>query len=600
MKNLFLILVLVTLSFFNANRVMSDTTYVSGSIVSQNWNTAGSPYVVTGNIEIAGLSIDPGVTVLFGGNFEFLVQGVIEAIGDSLQPILFTTKAGVTSWKGIRFQNSNPGSFMKWCIVEKANSSGIRIVESLPNLTKCTFRYNSADPYGGGMSISNNTVVGNLIVTFCKFENNLASSTTYEAAGGGVIVFYGNVTFLNCKFIRNRALSNRHGSYGSVVAYGGGVALINGNTMFQYCDIDSNKVSATNSSITAARAVARGGGLYTRAGITTVKNSIVVYDTVVASADDGATMEGDGMYFEGSGQTFIENSSIAWNKNHGLFRNSSTVQVINSIIYFNVTEISGSPNVTYSCVQDGYPGITNIDVNPIFDSNFKILPGSLCIDAGSDSIVYNDGCRPPALGGVRNDMGAHGGPGACGWLYKTIRVRLSALMEGLYNPVSNMMSRSQVQRLFLRNAAPPYNLIDAAAGTIGTNGVSTDFIFNLAPTGTYYLATKNFNCIETWSKSGGEPLVRNNTVYNYDFTSAASKAYGNNMTLKGSKYCIYSGDADQGGSVDATDLAEVDNDVYAGVYTYKGTDINGDFFVDVSDLLVVDNNATNFVERIRP
>ena len=35
--------------------------------------------------------------------------------------------------------------------------------------------------------------------------------------------------------------------------------------------------------------------------------------------------------------------------------------------------------------------------------------------AGDSNTVYNDTCFPPSLGTARNDMGAFGGLGACGW-----------------------------------------------------------------------------------------------------------------------------------------------------------------------------------------
>ncbi len=65
----------------------------------------------------------------------------------------------------------------------------------------------------------------------------------------------------------------------------------------------------------------------------------------------------------------------------------------------------------------GLVGVGNINVNPIFLSttNLMIVPGSRCIDAGNPVAAYNDTCFPPSLGTARNDIGAHGGPGACGW-----------------------------------------------------------------------------------------------------------------------------------------------------------------------------------------
>src|SRR5690606_27526432 len=44
-----------------------------------------------------------------------------------------------------------------------------------------------------------------------------------------------------------------------------------------------------------------------------------------------------------------------------------------------------------------------------------ILEFSPCIDAGDPDPIYNDSaaCSRPPYGTERNDIGAHGGPGAC-------------------------------------------------------------------------------------------------------------------------------------------------------------------------------------------
>ena len=79
------------------------------------------------------------------------------------------------------------------------------------------------------------------------------------------------------------------------------------------------------------------------------------------------------------------------------------------------------------------------------------------------------------------------------------------------------------------------------------------------------------------------------SIYNYDFTTSYSQAYGSNQILKGSKYCIYSGDVNQDGAIDLTDMSVIDND--AAVYTpgYNVTDLNGDNIVDLSDMEIANN-----------
>src|SRR5207244_3256524 len=107
------------------------------------------------------------------------------------------------------------------------------------------------------------------------------------------------------------------------------------------------------------------------------------------------------------------------------------------------------------------------------------------------------------------------------------------------------------------------------------------------------------NSIQTWSKSGGQNLAVG-TLNIYDFTIAQNQAYGNNLVLKGTRYCIYSGDVNQDEVVDGSDLANIDNDASNFTKGYVATDVNGDQLVDGSDLSLTDNNASNFVSAIRP
>ena len=90
---------------------------------------------------------------------------------------------------------------------------------------------------------------------------------------------------------------------------------------------------------------------------------------------------------------------------------------MNSILWANAPDqINGPLTVSYSDVQGGMTGIGNISGNPVFLSStvdLMIVPGSPCIDAGTTNAPGNsDRHFPPCLGSAKNDMGAHGGPGA--------------------------------------------------------------------------------------------------------------------------------------------------------------------------------------------
>ena len=176
-------------------------------------------------------------------------------------------------------------------------------------------------------------------------------------------------------------------------------------------------------------------------------------------------------------------------------------------------------------------------------------------------------------------------------------LNLKLLIEGFYNPAGNVMVRDTA-KIFLRNVFSPYQKIDSSAVYLNSDGAGS-FVFPLATNGvSYYLQTKHRNSIETWSKSGGETF--SNSVLNYDFTTSANKAYGSNQILLGSKYCIRSGDINQDGTVDASDLSNVDNDAYNSLSGYVRTDVTGDNFVDAGDVSIVDNNAFNSVSSVTP
>jgi len=181
-----------------------------------------------------------------------------------------------------------------------------------------------------------------------------------------------------------------------------------------------------------------------------------------------------------------------------------------------------------------------------------------------------------------------------------INVNLKVIVEGLYNPLLNQLNRRDTVTLYLRDGTSPYRMRDSARAVIDSISFSGLYTFFETPSGTYYLVVRHFNSIETWSKSGGELLEADSSIYNYDFTTTISQAYGNNLNLIGGKYCVYSADVNQDGIVDGSDGALVDNDAFNFVTGYVVTDLNGDGIVDGSDYLITDNNSAAFIGVIRP
>jgi len=171
--------------------------------------------------------------------------------------------------------------------------------------------------------------------------------------------------------------------------------------------------------------------------------------------------------------------------------------------------------------------------------------------------------------------------------------------EGFYNTSTGKLNIRDTVTVFLRGVSSPYPIVDSAKTVIDSVTLSGNVTFNSATTGSYYLMIRHRNALETWSKSGGESYTRG-AAFSYDFTSAQSQAYGSNMILKGSKYCLYSGDINHDYIIDLTDIIAAFNDASAFVLGYVNTDLTGDGTVDISDIIIAFNNANTFVVRQAP
>jgi len=86
------------------------TTAVAGGTISgQRWTLARSPYCVEGDLLINNLTIDPGVTVAFTGNFKLEVAGILTAVGTStvMDPKCWTEKwPSLRWWAALRMKES--------------------------------------------------------------------------------------------------------------------------------------------------------------------------------------------------------------------------------------------------------------------------------------------------------------------------------------------------------------------------------------------------------------------------------------------------------------------------------------------------------------
>ncbi|MEP7145537.1 MAG: hypothetical protein ABI792_00870 [bacterium] len=173
-------------------------------------------------------------------------------------------------------------------------------------------------------------------------------------------------------------------------------------------------------------------------------------------------------------------------------------------------------------------------------------------------------------------------------------LNLSALIEGFYN--GSTMVKDTV-RVYLRNATTPFAVVDSAVSVLDSLGKGYFRFLNAASGVNYYLEATHRNSINTWSAM---PVTFTGNELAYDFTAAASAAFGDNLKLKGSEWTIFSGDITRDGAVNLSDITAVVNAAASFSTGYIITDVTGDNVANLSDITIVFNNASLFVSEKRP
>lgn len=357
-------------------------TLVPGGPVSGVWTKAGSPYTVTGDIEVpAGqtLSIEPGVTVTFAGHFGLTVgrDATLHAVGVEHDPILFTAIDTVDGWFGIRFVHAGDDDVLLHCHFQYANK-----------------------PFAAASDMAD--LVGGAVLC-CKAHSLINGSAMPGPAS--------SPTIDHCVFSDNHAES------------GGAIACV-----------DDSQATITNNTIVENTADWDGGGICLSGADPVITNNVIA---------ENSAYSGGGIC-NGSSNPLVANNTIVRNRPSGLhlwtglaFRLSSSrgqACIVNNIIWENeiyceenVLRGPVSYDIRFNDIQGSWDGEGNIEVDPLFvdsargDFHLKSAAGrwdtqagqwvfddvtSPCIDAADPS---SGTAEEPAPHGGRINMGAYGG-----------------------------------------------------------------------------------------------------------------------------------------------------------------------------------------------
>ena len=252
MRSTIIITLLILIAY---SPTIADTPIPGGSINGATWTVEGSPYIVNGNVKIEDLIIEPGVEVLFTGNFLFEVVGILVAEGFYNDSIFFKPKPEyMDGWAGIEFRSGAEECRLAYCRIEGSREKGVYIDSSTPSILNCRISDNDNDgiyikntslqlkhcilSYNGddGISLEAST----LVAVNCIFTNNVKNGIRSTKSED-------NITAVNSVIAHNqdKGIDCRDGdlTLTNCIVYHNSTQIRsdNQNTLVSYSDIEGNE-----------------------------------------------------------------------------------------------------------------------------------------------------------------------------------------------------------------------------------------------------------------------------------------------------------------------------------------------------------------------
>ena len=262
---------------------------------------------------------------------------------------------------------------------------------------------------------------------------------------------------------------------------------------------------------------------------------------------------------------------------------------------------SGTVGSTVLISGSGFTGVTGVSFNGTSATSFTVnsnnqITATVPVGATTGTItVLVGGCSAISSGNFTIGSNA--------------TLNLKAYMQGYYAGSGSMASVLANQgvsvntnemdtiRVELRDAATGTNVVASAKGVILTDGTISLSLPASVVGNDYYIVVNHRNTVQTWSAD----LVTMAATTSYDFTTAAAKAFGDNMIeVEAGVFAMYTGDINQDEFIDPFDYPAFDIDNINFESGYKATDLNGDGFIDPFDYPTFDINNINFVSSVHP
>ncbi len=553
--------------------VDNNVTILSGDLdQSGTKNTNDAYHVVTGanSATIDGFTITAGNAVTGVPNYSEHGGGMLNNMtSPTINDCQFSNNSA--AGYGGAIHNIISSCTITSCTftVDTANLGGgaVNNAYSSNTYTGCTFTGNYSGGSGGAMR---NYDSGSPTVTSCIFSDNTA--TTH---GGGVYHnSTGALTLTNCTFSDNTATSD-----------GGAVGSPQGDNIFTRCTFSGNQGSV-------------GGAISTNSGTPTITNCVL--------SGNIASSNGGGIYNTSAYPTLMNctlYNNTATTSGNEFYDASGLGTITNSILWGSNSEITGSPTVTYSDVQQSsgtYTGTGNINNDPLFvsGSDLHLTEPSPCIDTGTSTGAPaddRDGNTRPDPPGSNPDMGAYENSRSD----PAIRLQTKVFLEGPYVAADDSMTTTLCpDNDDVIPTTSPYSdgrtvdpipsdvtdwifvklrstaegaAVDSCSFFLKSNGNivdddgTTSYVPMDASEGDYFIVVEHRNHLTVMSASAQSLTSGSSTLY--DFSTGTDKYYGADAALlETGVYGMYAGDTNGSGIVTNSDKTSIISDLNSSGY----------------------------------
>lgn len=362
---------------------LQAATEVSGVIETSDWEPAEGPYRATGDLLVpvgATLKIWPGVQVAFDPDVSLVVEGALEVLGTTAQPVEFVRHDPDEAWGGVAFTGTEArGDLVE---LELAGASSFQAEGSTRPAAFSTVR-------GARVVISN-----------CWFHDFPA--VVFENATGAELQLLDSVIERSMEAVHSAE------SYARVE----GVTIRDVVGYSDCIDFDGDSVP---------QSVIRNVRLENNEeddGIDLASANALIEDVIITGIGNGKAISVDGEssplfrrvlihdcmlgivskdsctpVFEQCTVARCETAVSCYEKTRGRGGGHGTADSM--IIWGNGESVDldqlSSFTMTYSIVEGGYPGEQNIDQDPLFVDpelrDFHPLPTSPAVDAGKDGVT---------------------------------------------------------------------------------------------------------------------------------------------------------------------------------------------------------------------